>query len=57
MFCSQTPSASFLPVSPPRPYTPLLLTDTCHMPSNYFKKKEKTKRKKKKEKTKHVVIV
>ena len=27
------PSGSFPPVSPPRPFTPPLLTHTCHMPS------------------------
>ena len=27
------PVVSFPPVSPPRPYTPTLLTHTCHMPS------------------------
>ena len=29
------PSGSFPPVSPPRPYTPPLLTHTCHMPSPF----------------------
>ena len=31
--CLGLPVVSFPPVSPPRPYTPPLLTHTCHMPS------------------------
>ena len=31
--CLGLPRVSFPPVSPPKPYTPPLLTHTCHMPS------------------------